>query len=168
MRPSIIIKLAILLFTLVLVVWASIAVREGSMEGFFVSVTGADHSKQINLCPNRIHSLDFGSNRKIEESHAGGDMQWKAYEPDPRNLNYLAVEKWLGEHCYVEAVELKEKMETLGAFESAVKIEFIDGKQVTLMQNSANSDIYSWDGRFYESKDMTLALGELLSLAGWK
>ncbi len=168
MRIGVIVKLVILFFTLGLVVWALIAVREGSMEGFFVSVAGVDNSKQINLCRNRIHSLDLGTNRKIEESHSGGDSQWKAFDPDPRALNYLAIEKWLGEHCYVDSVERTDSMEKLGLFETIIKIKFIDGQEASLMQNSANSNIYSWDGRFYESTEMTSALAELMALAGWK
>src|SRR6478672_7642498 len=142
MRPSVIVKLVILFLTLALVLWATIAVREGSMEGLFVSVTGGDSTKQINLCRNRIHAIDFtdGANagRKIEESHQATEMQWLAYEPDPRPLNYLAVEKWLGEHCYVDATELNEKIEKLGPFQSVIKLRYIDKSEAGLMQNSAN------------------------------
>ncbi len=168
MRIGVIVKLVILFLTLALVVWASIIVRKGSMEGFFASVTGIDNAKQINLCRNRIHSLDFGTNQKIEESQSGGEAQWSAYEPNPRPLNYLSVEKWLGEHCYVDSVERNESMEKLGPFQTIIRIGFIDGQEASLMQNSANSNIYSWDGRFYESTEMTSALAELKALAGWK
>ncbi len=168
MRTSVIIKLVILFLTLALVVWASIAVREGSMEGFFVSITGVDDTKQINLCRNRIHSIDLGNNQKIEESHSTGDWQWKTFDPHPRPLNYLDVEKWLGEHCYIDSIELIDSMDKLGPFETEIKITFIDGKTSSLMQNSANPNIYSWDGRFYESTEMTSALAELKAIAGWK
>lgn len=167
MRTGVIIKLAILFSTLALVIWASVAVREGSMEGFFASFSGVDTSKQINLCRNRIRTIELSSSRRIEETNEDGEMQWKAFDPAPRPLNYLNVEKWLGEHCYVEAAELKESMEKLGPFKDAVKIGFIDGSVASLMQNAANSNVYSWAGRFYESSELTAAIAELRALAGW-
>ena len=171
MRTFVIVKLVILFLTLALVIWALLAVREGSMEGFFASMTGVDPTKQINLCPNRIHAIEFEGGRKIEESHSGPDMLWAAHDglaAGPRPLNYLAIEKWLGEHCYVDAAELKENLDKLGPFRSAVKIQFIDQSEASLMQNSANPKLFSWDGRLYESAEMAAALTELQALAGWK
>lgn len=172
MRTGVIVKLLILFLTLGLVIWAKFAVQEGSMEGFFVSMTGVDASKQINLCPNRIHAMEFDADKKIEESHKGLDMQWLAFDSGAgggsRPLNYLAVEKWLGEHCYVGATELKESIDKLGAFQTTMKVWFIDQSEATLMQNSANPNIYSWDGRLYDSPEMTASLAELKAIAGWK
>lgn len=167
MRSNTTIKLLVLFIALGLVLWASIAVRKGSMDGFFVSLTGADPAKQINLCPNRIHRLTFKDQKRIEEIKVGSDLQWRALDPDPRPLNYLGLEKWLGERCYIAASLMDEKIENLGNFETTLKIDFIDQSSASLMQNSAKPDVYSWDGRLYNSPAMTSALKELRGLAGW-
>jgi hypothetical protein len=139
------------------------AVTPERVEKFLLTL-GLDSSKALNLCDTRVDSILFPDGRKIEEVKSGMDMKWMAYDPAPRELNYLEVEKWLGQYCRVatQPVEKPEKV----AMPTLLVLKFIDGRTKSIEGFPERNFFAAYPGvPPFASSDLVEALKELRRLA---
>lgn len=181
MKTLTFIKATILVLTLVAVIYAIRSLNSGAMGSFFYSLgiePGTQQSpglqpagrrpvqmgeERLNICRTRVHALIFQSGQKIEELKEGLNLKWMAYDPKPREISYLDVEKWLSRHCQIvigpRAIADGEVLK----FEEYATIEFIDGSSLKVLK--AADGTYRIEDRTFYSDDLTDALAELRQIA---
>ncbi|MCM2281419.1 MAG: hypothetical protein NDI61_06185 [Bdellovibrionaceae bacterium] len=115
------------------------------------------------LCKTRIHAIIWPDGPKIEEFKQGMTMKWLAHDPQPREIGYLDMEKWLGEHCRFSAREVPADIASSAQFQSEIVVEFID--QTSTRIGLGDHQMIRFDGRVLESPDLIQALGQLRGLA---
>jgi len=126
--------------------------------------------ERLNLCPTRIVSFKWsdeygGSWRSIEERQQTGGikMQWLAVAPEPRELNYLAIEKWLALHCQVTALPINEKDVAHIGSRVPLEIHYVDGATISI--DEIDRQFFRIGEKFFESRDLAEALKELRAVA---
>ena len=117
--------------------------------------------EKFNLCPTRIHAIEWSSGRKIEEHKEGLKMKWMA-QPDNRELGYLAIEKWLSYHCQVAVRPFGPGEGVQGAPDTTI-VHFIDGSKLEIKRFA--EDQYMVGDRGFRSADLKKALEGLQKLA---
>jgi hypothetical protein len=121
--------------------------------------------KAFNLCPNRIHAVVWSERRKVEEFRDGMKLKWIAVNPAPRELGYMAVEKWLSAHCRI-AVKAGAATDESLVFADFIAIRYIDGTELKIER--ASSGVYRAKSpvpEVFASEDLTAALKELETIA---
>lgn len=128
--------------------------------GFEGSAPGdADH---LNLCPTRIHSIEWGSGVRVEERQDGLRGSWRLTKPEDRELSYLDIEKWLSRHCEI-TLEPLEAAPDVG-YTALWTIEYVDGQRGRL--EGAGADRFRWNGRLIRSRELSEGITELAEIAG--
>lgn len=122
--------------------------------------------KGFNLCPNRIHAVVWSERRKVEEFRDGLKLKWIAVDPAPRELGYMAVEKWLSAHCQIA---VRPTPETNLTFADFISVRYIDGTELKI-DRSANGTYRARSPvpEVFSSQDLTEALNELEQIAQFK
>lgn len=119
--------------------------------------------ERFNICRTRITAIEFGSQRRIEESNAGLKVTWKAVDPRMREISTLDVEKWLTGHCQIVikpalgvAGDLGEgNLKPIGS----VEFKFVDGTKLSVQR--LGEQRFKIESRVFESPDLQMALLEL-------
>lgn len=168
-------RIAIMIVTLAAVVSTIRNLRSGQSNDFFAIFQGAQspatktaqagigqRTVRYNLCQTRIHALILPDGRKVEEFKQGLTMKWLAYEPAPRELAYLEVEKWLGEYCRFQASPVQMAVNAAN-FREVLRIEFINGEKQVI--TSAGGDLYRVGDQAFQSPELTKALADLKRIA---
>lgn len=119
--------------------------------------------KRFNLCPTRIHAIVWNDGRKVEELRQGLKLRWMAHDPQPREISYLAVEKWLSRHCTI-AVRLKEGGEPAAEKTPFLVIQFINQTEMKILKLAGGGFAVD-DGPSFQSPDFEEALVELEEIA---
>jgi hypothetical protein len=170
MKTSVLLRLVLLTIFLVIIIWGSVQIRKGGMVGLFASL-GADigNPNYVNICPKRIRSFTWLDDTKqiAEVKTSGIDTEWLAYDPSPRPLNYLSLEKWLSEHCLTQGEALQDGSLASLEFKKIVEIEYTNGKKLSLESTPSLADVFRWEGRIVRAPNLRSGLEDLRSLAGW-
>lgn len=181
-------KILVLVLSLATVIYAMRAIRQGSLDRFFQTLESVPNSSskgtksldssekeksgepiQIHLCKNRVHAMVLSDGHRIFEKRNGLDLKWMAESGADagsiRELNYLDIEKWLGQHCAVDALRHDMSPGEILTFEGFLTIEFIDGTKIDILKSGEN--LFKVDELVFQSTDLNEALTELQVLAGW-
>jgi len=126
----------------------------------------AEGEERFNICRTRIHSITWPSGRRVEEFREGLKLRWTAVDPQPREIGYMEVEKWLSSHCQVIVRPLNEAPEVAGK-PSEIVIRFVDNTSATIRNlGGAVYDLKDFgEERLVESPDLQEALLELQRIA---
>ena len=177
MKPSVILKLVLLVMMLVGVVWATRSMNEQSAAKFFAAfgapgatsgsepkavALGAGDSK-YNVCKTRVRAVVWPDGRRIEESKTDIRARWMAVDPQSREINGLDVEKWFSRHCEIVVRESGDAKTATDGFGNYVTFEFIDGTKTDFLRNEKG--VIRADERQFVSPDFDAAVAELVSLA---
>ncbi len=126
-------------------------------------VAVSPRKEKFNLCKTRVHAIIWPDGRKIEEFKQGFTMKWLAFDPQPREIGYLDIEKWLGEHCRFDVQAPSPEVSAEAAFANEITVEFIDKSTIRIAQ--APGDLFRIDDRIIHSPEFAQALNELRGLA---
>jgi len=142
-------------------------VRPSHIERFFTAFGGSlggssqgSGPEKFNLCKTRVHAIIWPDGKKIEEFKRGMTMKWLAMDPEPREIGYIDVEKWLGEHCRFTVMTVEGSAPSTGG--APLTVEFID--TTALRIEIGPSDHFLIEGRLVYSPEFSQALRELRSL----
>lgn len=122
------------------------------------------------LCHTRIHSVSFPDQHMVVELKQGMKMTWTVVGPSApkgRELSYLAIEKWLSQHCQFVARSQTEISEKEAEAQPIARFEFIDGSEWELNRAGA-SDVLFFSAateKTFLSSDLLSALSELRKIA---
>lgn len=177
MRPSVILKVAILLLMLVGVVYAMRSMSEQSVAKFFaalgieagsgqpgsVDATMAGDEK-FNICKTRVRAVVWPDGRRIEESREHVRAVWLAVDPNPREIGSLDVEKWFSRHCVILVREDEATRTAQDGFNNFLTFEFIDGTRFDFQRTDGGIFRVS-GGRQFRSEEFDAAVTELVGLA---
>jgi hypothetical protein len=186
MRLLQILKVMVLILILMGVIAVMRGINAGSVQGFFDALgiePGAAGSpglqpsqrplaageSRVNICPNRIHAIIWADGRKVEEIRQGLKLRWTAFDPEPREIGYMDVEKWLSLHCQIVGRPADASSREQADFRDFVIIQYIDKKETKVQ--SAGGDLIRFDedsARVYHSEDFLQALEELEQTAGFQ
>ena len=169
MRLRWIVTLNFLVLGFVLTIFAIYMVQTRGLPAPILNVFGIDAGKRSSTyrqswCDTRVSALIRPNEFKLEQE----GMKWIGDDGEPRELNFIAVEKWFGRNCAVRAqvaespISLEEKSE----FIPALFVKFITG-EVTSLRRSADGR-YIWRDRVFRSPKLDQALGELEELVPLK
>ncbi len=137
----------------------------------FFKTLGADQSQTGNdgasppasstyrLCDSRIHSMKWNDGRRIEESKDGMKLKWMAHNPEPRELSYLEIERWLSQNCDISVTTASSAGV---AFSPFLTIEFVNQNLKTIYRASPN--LFQIDGQVLHSTQLEQALEKLRNL----
>ena len=117
--------------------------------------------ERFSLCKTRVQSFAWSTGRKIEETQAGMKMRWQAVDPQPREIGYMDIERWLSRHCQIitHPADLPASTESIGD----VTIRFVDGGEMKYLRYP--NSIFQTGGTTFRSDDLTEALRELQQIA---
>lgn len=130
------------------------------------------------LCHTRLHSVQFPDGHAVIEINDGMKLDWvvrgpSVAAPGGRSIGYMAMEKWLSQHCQYAALILEkgshpgEKADPL-AGELVAKFQFIDQSELVLHRLDAGL-VFSGGKELgylrFQSLDLLAALSELRTLA---
>jgi hypothetical protein len=191
----IIIKIVLLSSVLIMVLWTMRVVDAASVSQFFANL-GVQQSIQqgvpevrqaqekistYRLCQSRVHSITWPNGDRIEERVDGMKMTWMAYDPRPRVINYLDMEKWLSQHCELLIQEPHLEDLSRNGYWKYLKIQFVGGKEVEIMHADAINDadlglkrsandhsatsVFFVDGKVFRSMNLVDAIASLRSIA---
>jgi hypothetical protein len=111
---------------------------------------------EFNLCPTRVTSIALiGETAVIQDG-----MTWYRLENGQRKeLDQVAVEKWFLANCKIaiQAVVGDAPKET----HPWATIAFVSGSPITLQRADS---IFTFDGRYFRSQQLTQAMTELQAL----
>lgn len=159
-------RVAALLVILAGVIFSIRWFQSGSADPYFAAMgfgggaSGGDD--RFNLCPTRIHAIDWANGARVEERQEGLRGFWRLTKPEDRELSYLDIEKWLSRHCEV-TLESGEAAPD-GGYTALWTIEYVDGQRGTLEQ--AGADRFRWNGRQMRSLELSQGVTELAEIAG--
>ena len=146
--------------------------HSGGQQGMHSRVVTQVETSKIVICPTRIRAFVWPDGRKLEESASGMKTRWLAYDPAPREVNSIEVEKWLSLHCQVSAVIYNPTLDTsrgaqrggsADAFAKSLGFELVGGKTIQLRKGGP--DLYALEKQIFRSKDLSDALSELAQIA---
>jgi hypothetical protein len=133
----------------------------------------AQGERRMNLCRTRVHAIIWPDGRRIEEQSRGLKMSWAAVLPDGASgqvveLNYLEIEKWFSLHCQIVVARESDHAMQSGAAQSGLaqpylKLEFVDAGITEILREG--EDTYRIGNRSFVSRDLTLAVSEIKTLA---
>jgi hypothetical protein len=186
MRPMQVMKVLVLILALVGVIGVMRGIDARGVQGLFEALgvePGAPGSPgllpskrplvagetRVNICPNRIHAIVWADGRKVEEIREGLKLRWTAFDPQPREIGYMDVEKWLSLHCQVAGSPVSEIDQEQVEFRDFVTIQYIDKKETKVQR--AEGDIIRFgeaSSVIYRSEDFMQALQELEQTAGFQ
>ncbi len=119
--------------------------------------------ENFNLCQTRVHAIAWSPERKVEEERDGLKLRWMAFDPQPRELNYMAIEKWLSAHCQVAVMPIPSP--TVG-YRPLITIQYIDGKDLKIEIGTDGTYLAQLEKpKVFSSQDLTDALKELEGIA---
>ncbi len=154
MKSGTYIRIVVMAFALVAVLWLMRSLSADSMAKLFENLglqaggAGApgfqvagrplqSGEERLNLCPTRIVAFKWtdkfgGPRRSIEERQQPGGikMQWLAVAPEPREVNYLEIEKWLTLHCQVTVRNIEEQEVAHYSSRVPLEIHYVDGAMI--------------------------------------
>jgi len=108
----------------------------------------------VNLCTTRITVISTPDGMRVSQE----GLTWFRKTADRlEELDPIAVEKWFGRHCVVDAEPAKIDKDA----KVAALISFVSGLQTPLV--SANG-VYRWNGHEFTSAELTEALKTLADL----
>ena len=144
-----------------------------------LGLSGEDHTQthtklakslSFRLCKSRIASLEWSNHAKIYEDKSSPKAKWMAQDfgsGEPRELDYLDVEKWLGINCMVRVIPLQAFVASQpSGLPDFLVVRFIDGS-ISHVKKSKISD-FQFDDQFFQSGELARSLSELYRLAGIK
>jgi hypothetical protein len=153
-------RLLTLILAFGLILYAMSALKGGGLPPFIMSLLGTGPSgPRLSWCDTRVISLERPSGLKIFQDH----FKWKAQlgATDPRELDFVSVEKWLGRHC---TVGIKPSAGAkLDTSTPALVVEFLKGQKESLMTSAPGH--YFWKGQSFESPQLDEALAQLDRMA---
>ncbi len=132
----------------------------GAFGGDLEDSSAAGGSAKFNLCQTRVHAIVWPDGKKIEELKQGMTMKWLAHDPTPREISYLDVEKWLGEHCSFSVMDVAGPVPNVDF--RPVKVEFID--KTELIIGVGTGDRFQIGNRIVSSPEFSQALKDLRAL----
>jgi hypothetical protein len=175
MKPLVLIRVIFMVLLLAAVVYVMRNLNSSSMDRAFgnlgiaagnAQAPGLHPSSRLlapgeeayNLCPTRVRAVIWPDGKKIEEKKDGLKLRWMAADPQPREIGYLEVEKWLSQHCQI-AVQKKPADATALAASSKIIVQYIDGSEKTF--GLAKPGEFIEGGSVLISSDLESALAEL-------
>jgi hypothetical protein len=128
------------------------AIRSLNQFGSSNSTSG----KSINLCPTRVTEIAVhGGVSVVQEGMAWfRKMNGQLEELDP-----IAVEKWFGRHCVVDADAAEAPT---GSGETLATLAFVSGPPRALF--STNAGVFTWNEQAFTSAELAEALKTLADL----
>lgn len=185
MRVLLFLKISILVLALGGVLYAMSHMNSGSMNKAFLALGiepgtaqspgfqpanryAGDGEKRFNLCPTRVHAIVWSDGRKVEESKDGLKLRWMAYDPQPREISYLDVEKWLSAHCQVHVSPPSVEDKTRSEFHDFLTVRYIDGQELKVLragEPGGAEDLFRIGDQLYRSDDFRDAVNELSRIA---
>lgn len=121
--------------------------------------------ERFNICRTRVHAVVWADGKKVEELKQGLKLTWRSFNPEPRELPYMGVEKWFSRHCQIVIQPVRDAAQTPapGDFQPYLKLEFIDG-EAQLIERTVDGIFRSGDAIF-KSDDLEAAMAELSAIA---
>ena len=116
----------------------------------------------LSICRTRVKAILLPNGNRIEELREGVKLTWMAYDPNPREIGYLEVEKWLSQHCQITIVKQTESR-ILTPGPGKLTLEYISGAPMVIQVRGAN-EFETGEAKFH-SPDLTSALAELGRIA---
>lgn len=181
MKPAFVIKIFILTFMLLGVLWAIRSMKAENVERAFDALglqSGGAGSpglqaagrslepgeERFNLCPTRVRGIDFNGKRQIEESKDALKVTWMAVDPRLREISTLDIEKWLTHHCQVVIRLIQDpEVASSGPDHPSLDFQYVDGTKLKFSR--VGERIFKTDKMSFESADFAAALVELQQLA---
>ncbi|OFZ12199.1 MAG: hypothetical protein A2Z20_11325 [Bdellovibrionales bacterium RBG_16_40_8] len=164
MKTSAIIKLNFLLLGLALTFYAIYSLNTRGINSSIsmllgLNLTGKTITKHFNFnwCNARVAGLIIPEKFKVLQD----GQNWIAEGNKSRNVDFIAMEKWLAQSCSSQA----ERVNTGKADEPlmpALIIKFVDGSIDMIRRNSRG--VYVWKGQAFTSSAFDQALAELPQL----
>jgi hypothetical protein len=157
MNWSLIIKINIMVFAFIGVLWIMRQLQtEGPSEGL-AAVLGANTPQQsaaittLDWCETRVQSLEREGKPKIHQVK----LKWFAGEEE---LSFIPVEKWFGRYCRVNVERVPPEQFDAASAKPAMKVSFIKGEPVELL---ASGELFKWDREVFRSAELAEALTAL-------
>jgi hypothetical protein len=180
MRPGNLARILFLTMALVLVILAIRGMNSGKTELVFQALglsPGTSDSpgvepggrrlrpgdERFNVCKTRIHSLEWSSGPRIEETQEGFKMRWMAFDPQPHEVGYLEMERWLSHHCQIVVHPVDpSSLASLPAI-SSLHIHYVDDSEAKYDRFEGN--VFRVEQRTFHSDDLAEAISELGQIA---
>ena len=118
-----------------------------------------------NICPTRIKAITWADGRAVQEHKEGLKMRWQALEPgkpEPRDISYLEVEKWLSLHCQIAIKPVLTQTDPPGPFTKFLTIQYVDGTENVIAKHEK---VFKSDAKLFTSEDFESALADLERIA---
>ena len=116
----------------------------------------ATHSdKYLTWCETRVQSMEKPRGFKIYQDK----LKWFIHSR--QEVDFISVEKWLGQNCSLKIKPLTQCDFNLGDFQTVLVVNFIKGVTERLLKREP--DIYAWKGQVFRSPQLEAALNQLES-----
>lgn len=181
MKSALMFRLLFLSIALAVVIWMIRLLSAENIQGAFEALglqpgNGSLHAarplapgeERFNLCPTRIVEFAWEgaqpeARRAIAEQKDGMRVQWMAFDPAAKQIDTIAVEKWLSRHCQVALRQVPETDLPVGAETQRLSIRYFDGSQLAV--DEIGGHYFKMNNSQYDSADFAEALKELRELA---
>lgn len=116
---------------------------------------------RMSLCPTRIHAISWLDGKEVRETREGLKSKWMVFDPRPREIGYLEMEKWLSRHCQIVVESTTKPPAT--QFESFMIIRYVDGSELHIKHGG--TVLFLFGNQAYLSEDFRSALDEITAIA---
>ena len=131
-------------------------------QDFGMSPPSPLHSRNYRICRTRIESMEWVSGSRIYEDKSGRKPRWMSVSAgaEPRELDYLEVEKWFGINCVIKVGMMNPQLSHKLSLEpDLLTIRFVDQRVVHVKKSI--SDEFLFDQDFFKSIELTNSFAEL-------
>ena len=180
MKVSWIVKANFLILSLGLIVYIMFQMKTSGLPPTFLSVLGispppattahihkdteSGNTEQLTWCQTRVQSMESPSGFKIYQDK----LKWLTGDSNPREVNFLDVEKWFGRNCSLKIKPLGKATTDINTFQTALIVNFIKGGSERFLNLPQEPHIYSWKGQVFRSPQLKQALDQLKTFSGSK
>ena len=105
--------------------------------------------------------MSWSNGKEIRETREGLKSKWMAFDPQPHEIGYLEMEKWLSRHCQIIVEPTTQP--PAAQFKSFMTIRYIDGSELHIKRGSAT--LFLFGDQAYLSEDFRSALDEIAAIA---
>lgn len=165
MNSSLIVKLNFLLLGLGLTIYFIYGLNAKGLSPGVLALFGIAPAQTVGSltestwtwCDTRVTAL-IRPDEKFKLSQEGS--RWVVEDQSPREVNFIAVEKWFAKFCSVPAKSIEANAGE--GFRPSMMVKFVNGQVEVLRQN--DDGVFLWKGQAFAAPQMLEALEELTQL----
>lgn len=119
-------------------------------------------AKRLTWCESRVTQIESPTPYRIFQE----GRKWKVQDQSQvREVSFIEVEKWFGNHCSVGIVPVENSRDSVQksseTWAKIFTITFVNGNAEPLKQ--ATTGLFEWKGQHFRSPELEKALSDLVS-----